>query len=1040
MTADSRPSRTRRYVYGGLLAAVGVAVALALVFTVGGAGQKKDKAAVAESTVAPLDTDVNIKDALDGFKPVQNAKPATPITTPKVTVPVTGSSTDGNEKTFNQADADYVKKGILGDPFQAIATSGADLSLKDFVGENSCWPQDGDELTDAVENQGCELVVLANGEAGAYEIDEDIKVNRYVRVMGNPAVLPQIDAEEAIRGFTVGPGGFLELQFVRLRGGGGETRDRYGLEGLGLDSQVGEVRGGGVAVEPGALGSSFVGVTFIAVANDLDSVTGAIEDTFNLVGGRLYGGHVFVAAGTVTFFGCNFWDTTLLLPFTDQVTIGGDVLVVAGNAFFTGCTFTATLLFGSFGGMGFNVAVLGGNAVFTFCVIQAQGVAQSANGAGQVLFVGGGTMIVTGMDFRFASAILFFSGIGDFFVGGGVMIFTGVTIENTYPILAAYGAGFYLAVGAGVMVETGVTYVQWNCPAHLGLTGASIFLGTGVSIHVGVPASFYGTTVLVTGNGGFSYNGAGYSLWLGCPIAVFVATFAFFGIGGLVSQPAGFMVYLGCPAYTPAALAYFSGLGVIMFLGAGSAVIGGSPVAAPAFKFASRPDGTPNYWIMGNGDYTKGIGYYAKNFTNEVTPPPKVRALSTDDLHSAVSELRAERRLSVSSISSLLGSFKETSGNRFLGADMRVAPTFNKEIIKTLSSWVPSNMIEGTKEILKLGDGVESRGPLLGTAPDSELDSCSFCGDGEDVSGFCTKFDSCSAMQEKHPEAEAAFHPDEIKFDPTHVVIATFNPTSKEGQKVDAEDFRDAFRSFFLAEGTTGVSVAAYSDEPDELFLEMMPKRKLSGLTNGEFPISTPLKAAFIVSDLELANSIKAMMEGHTTDEYKKMQGFVIQYMSEDGVDIGALDGGIEKVISIPAYNSPDFSTAFEKEASAAAGTNSIRLIDGDHTGLPLSHAAAGSTYTVLLANFPKNIPLTLQLLGSQEVGGVSKQTATSLASVKTDKDGGAKVTWNVPKDQALGDYYLKASDATGLIFGMTPTLEVTAAPKRKLWGPHMTL
>ncbi len=101
MTADARPSRTRRYVYGGLLAAVGVAVALALVFTVGGAGQKKDKAAVAESTVAPLE-DVNIKDALDGFKPVQNAKPAAPITTPKVTVPVTESSPDGNQKTFNQ--------------------------------------------------------------------------------------------------------------------------------------------------------------------------------------------------------------------------------------------------------------------------------------------------------------------------------------------------------------------------------------------------------------------------------------------------------------------------------------------------------------------------------------------------------------------------------------------------------------------------------------------------------------------------------------------------------------------------------------------------------------------------------------------------------------------------------------------------------------------------------------------------------------------------------------------------------------------------
>jgi hypothetical protein len=247
--------------------------------------------------------------------------------------------------------------------------------------------------------------------------------------------------------------------------------------------------------------------------------------------------------------------------------------------------------------------VLGGNMIMTFCVIQAQGVAEAAHGAGQVLFVGGGTMILTGVDFRFASACLLFTGIGDFFVGGGVMVFTGVTIENAYPILAAYGAGFYLAVGGGVMVETGVTYVQFNGPAHLALTGASIFMGAGTSIHTGVPASFYGTTVFFSGQGGFSYSGAGYTMWLGCPIAVFAATFAFVGLGGLISQPAGFMVYIGNPAFVPAAIVWFAGAGVVMFLGAGAAVIGGSPVYAPAFIF--RGDASPggegaNYYVAGN--------------------------------------------------------------------------------------------------------------------------------------------------------------------------------------------------------------------------------------------------------------------------------------------------------------------------------------------------------------------------------------------------------------------------------------------------------
>jgi len=48
----------------------------------------------------------------------------------------------------------------------------------------------------------------------------------------------------------------------------------------------------------------------------------------------------------------------LIIPLTDQVSIGGDVLVVGGNVFFTGCIFTASMIFGNFGGLGFNVGVL----------------------------------------------------------------------------------------------------------------------------------------------------------------------------------------------------------------------------------------------------------------------------------------------------------------------------------------------------------------------------------------------------------------------------------------------------------------------------------------------------------------------------------------------------------------------------------------------------------------------------------------------------------------------------------------------------------
>ena len=953
-----------------------------------------------------------------------------------------------------QADANALTNAIKGDPLQAIATSGANINIKQFVGENSCWPSDAEELTDAIENQDCELVVLSNGEEDAYALEEAIMVTRHVRVMGSPAVLPVISSDGE-RDFTVGPGGFLELQFVRLHQGGGTTRDRYGLEGLELNTEVAEIRGGGVAVEPGALGASFVGVIFIAVANDLESVQGAIESTLDFIGGRIYGGHVFVAAGTVTFFGCNFWDTTLLLPLTDQISIGGDVLVVAGNAFFTGCTFTATLLFGNFGGAGFNVAVLGGNAVFTFCVIQAQGVAQSANGAGQVLFVGGGTMIVTGMDFRFASAILFFSGIGDFFVGGGVMIFTGVTIENTYPILAAYGAGFYLAVGGGVMVETGVTYVQYNAPAHLGLTGASIFMGAGTSIHTGVPASFYGTTVLFTGQGGFSYNGAGYSLWLGSPIAVFVATFAFFGLGGLTSQPAGFMVYLGCPAFTPAALSYFAGAGVVMYLGAGGAVIGGSPVAAPAFRFGYNAAGDgANYYVNGNGDAAgKGIGYFDKDTTTQYVPEDKnktKRALFDGE----VRKLKQQRRLSVSTVNQLAANFFDedlVGPNRILGVGLEVNPTLdlsNNKVIQDLQKWVPQGIIDGAKAIedlnTKFGDSANNqRGALMGI--DSDVTQCDICGKGEIVgseASQCTMHESCAELQAATvgEGVDAAFDFQDFSFDPWYLVMATFNPTTAEGT-IAPEDFRDAFRSYFVATETTGASVSAYSAEPDPLMKEVasIPALKPSGLVSADHPVTTPLKTVFVFNDPAQAAAVEAALKDPTSEMYQDMEAYVTDFLGMDDVDMGNMDGSLEKTVAIPAYNTPEFSKAFAKEASDAAGTNSIRLVDGEHAGLPLSHAVAGETYTVELAKFPKNIELGLNLIGSQLVGGEAKQTSMAIDSIKTDKDGHASVAWKVPAT-ASGDFYLKATDATGLIFGMTPVMEVVAAPKRRLWGPHMTL
>lgn len=88
MAADQAPrSRTRRYVYGGLLAAAAVAIGLALIFTVGGAGKKEAKATV-EPAVSSLD-DKTVPSISDVLKDLTTDKePEAPATT-ETTTPVT---------------------------------------------------------------------------------------------------------------------------------------------------------------------------------------------------------------------------------------------------------------------------------------------------------------------------------------------------------------------------------------------------------------------------------------------------------------------------------------------------------------------------------------------------------------------------------------------------------------------------------------------------------------------------------------------------------------------------------------------------------------------------------------------------------------------------------------------------------------------------------------------------------------------------------------------------------------------------------------
>jgi hypothetical protein len=88
-----------------------------------------------------------------------------------------------------------------------------------------------------------------------------------------------------------------------------------------------------VAVEQGAAGANFEGVIFLSVANTPESVQSAITATLQGIGGRIYGGIIFIAAGSVSITNCHFWSTSILLPVTDQIVVGGDILMISGELF-----------------------------------------------------------------------------------------------------------------------------------------------------------------------------------------------------------------------------------------------------------------------------------------------------------------------------------------------------------------------------------------------------------------------------------------------------------------------------------------------------------------------------------------------------------------------------------------------------------------------------------------------------------------------------------------------------------------------------------
>jgi hypothetical protein len=253
-------------------------VALALAFSVGRSGDEKAQ--------TPGETTSTLGAGTSDLSNIVNSITApTPIdTTPSVTV---SNPTKAPGPAVAPTPASGSKTGW---------TRGDQFGNKQVSDATTCYVNDADELTDAVYNQPCGTIFLTNGTREAYLLEDQLNITRPVTIRGHPMVLPQIDGAAAERCFWVQPGGKLTLMFLRIHQGGGLVRNRY-IPLPNPNSRVAEIRGGAVFVDVGAEGLTAQGVMFLSIANTVNSVIAGWQNTLNMIGGRVYGGHVLAMGG-----------------------------------------------------------------------------------------------------------------------------------------------------------------------------------------------------------------------------------------------------------------------------------------------------------------------------------------------------------------------------------------------------------------------------------------------------------------------------------------------------------------------------------------------------------------------------------------------------------------------------------------------------------------------------------------------------------------------------------------------------------------------
>jgi len=801
----------------------------------------------------------------------------------------------------------------------------------------------------------------------------------------------------------------------------------------------------------------------------------AIEQTINLIGLRIWGGHVLVAGGDVSFNGCIFYDLELLTPFSDRIYFGGDVCVLAGMVRFTGCSWFYITLLGAENGIGFNTVVFGGVAVYTLCSFQEFTAAAAFNGVGQAFLVCGGVQIITGCSFSFFTATEAFAGTGEMTVLAGVQIVTGVAWQEWYGVFAYYGAGLDYCVAAGVLILTGATSNTWAGPVWGSVAGDYFFVGAGSYSAYGTPMASYVSVGGETGSGCLGYVATGIAVFIGAPVIDIAGVWTTFAIGEYFAVSSGFLVVIGCPFIELSGVEYFSGLGGTLYVGAGAAVLGFSPL----FERCGKVNKHHDFWIMGTcepeeGAWAPGKPFYVRGGLGCYEISKEDDSARTRRHQQAV--VSAALGSGLAAVPGLLQGF--ASGDLSLLAfnitkrKLEIAdPAQLQYLIKTVQ--VPQNVLEAARAINDLQDTLMTVAP---SSPTPDLTTmyihgalAGYCGlcNVDSVSGpglsSCDQAEACGQLKTPLASTNELMVQDTETFEDYkehYVILADLDATTLSGGGgVNETTVKEAMASLLAEDGDAleTLHVTVSDTTPDSLlkatFKEDLPaeheQRRLAfhrAMATEKHDLTQRFKVMIVATSKARSDSVLDDLKPSSASAASPLQDKLKTYLGQaQGVDVGALQLLFDRMLYVPAYNSKgllDNDQNLPGGQTSAMGAFSVALQDPVQPAVPINHAHYGpdNKYRINLAHFPPSASVGLRLV---RVGGaVGLETSWPLSSVSVDEKGagGAAVVFQ-PLIHREGDYYIKATEMASGIYNFSPVFALEkGARRRTLYGPVMNV